>query len=232
MKKHQIKLRDDIDVKLIYDELNKSNEDFKKSFYNENGKAVNATEMWTQAHGDLTKQNSYKKAFSQNSFYHASAISLIQVERPDLSKNSAYIATIPHPDPDDSKRTNLKDCLLPGMFMKDYIDQFPHTQNFLTWFINEFGGEFARAMFYKLPPKRDVRIHKDTGVYFKDKDRFHLVISGKYYYIVNKEDKKEYNEGDLWWFNNKTWHKSYNHGEIDKINLVFDVYKSNWREMI
>ena len=31
--------------------------------------------------------------------------------------------------------------------LKDYIDHFPHTQNFLTWFINAFGGVTAESGF-------------------------------------------------------------------------------------
>jgi hypothetical protein len=212
---NQIKLRDNIDVKSIYNELNSS--------------------LWRQVYGSLTVKNDPKHMW--NGHYYSSTIWLVSVERPDLNKSSGNIPTIPHSDPEDGARTSLKECLLPGMFMVDSIDQFPNTQKFLIWFINEFGGELARVGFYKLTPKRGVLEHIDSGIYYEDKDRFHLVISGKYIYTTNEEHtdkavKERYNEGDLWWFNNKALHGAYNHGNEDKISLVFDVYKSNWRKMV
>ena len=207
---NQIKLRDNIDVKSIYNELNSS--------------------LWRQVYGSLTAKNDPKHMW--NGHYYSSTIWLVSVERPDLNKSSGKIPTIPHSDPEDGARTSLKECLLPGMFMVDSIDQFPNTQKFLIWFINEFGGELARVGFYKLIPKRGVLEHIDSGIYYEDKDRFHLVISGKYIYTTNRDNKEQYNEGDLWWFNNKVLHGSYNNGTIVKISLVFDVYKSNWRKMV
>jgi hypothetical protein len=210
---NQIKLKDNIDVKSIHDELDKSS-------------------LWKQAYSALGVPNG-----PNSPWLNASSISLVSVERPDLKYTSACIPTIPHSDPEDGARTSLKECLLPGMFMVDSIDQFPNTQKFLIWFINEFGGELARVGFYKLIPKRGVLEHIDSGIYYEDKDRFHLVISGKYIYTTNEEHtdkavKERYNEGDLWWFNNKALHGAYNHGNEDKISLVFDVYKSNWRKMV
>ena len=48
------------------------------------------------------------------------------------------------------------------------------------------------------------------------------MLSGQYKYTVHGETEV-FNKGDLWWFNNKAEHGSYNHGDEDKINLVFDV---------
>jgi quercetin dioxygenase-like cupin family protein len=206
--KNQIKLKDNIDVKSIHDELDKLS-------------------LWKQAYGILGVPNG-----PNSPWLNASSISLVSVERPDLKYTSACIPTIPHSDPEAGTRTSLKECLLPGMFMVDSIDQFPNTQKFLIWFINEYQGEIGRVMLYNLPPKLSVGEHSDKGIYFKDKDRFHVVISGKYIYTTNRNNKEQYNEGDLWWFNNKVLHKSYNNGTIVKISLVFDVYKSNWRKMV
>ena len=49
-------------------------------------------------------------------------------------------------------------------------------------------------------------------------------------YLFMKGLKEEYKEGELWWFDNKKLHGSYNHGDKDRIVLIFDVgsYKKIW----
>ena len=89
-----------------------------------------------------------------------------------------------------------------------------------------------------------------NGFYYK-KDRYHVVIDGSYEYTVDHEleDKlyelplnkkfqkwpgefmtlpvtKTFSKGEVWWFNNKRPHTSYNNGDIPKINLVFDIDRS------
>ena len=77
-----------------------------------------------------------------------------------------------------------------------------------------------------------------TLFYYK-KDRFHIVIDGCYEYTVDHEEEdriyelpvkelvspvtKVWSKGEVWWFNNKRPHTSHNHGNIPKINLVFDI---------
>ena len=75
-------------------------------------------------------------------------------------------------------------------------------------------------------------------LFYYKKDRFHIVIDGCYEYTVDCEEEdriyeyplsftlpvtKVWSTGEIWWFNNKRPHKSYNHGNIHKINLVFDI---------
>lgn len=99
---------------------------------------------------------------------------------------------------------------------------YPEMQKFFKWFTDTYGGTVRKANCYTTPPGKGVKSHIDAHNYFKDKDRFHLVLSGKYKYTVHKKTEV-FNKGDLWWFNNKTTHGSYNHGTEDKINVVFDV---------
>ena len=98
----------------------------------------------------------------------------------------------------------------------------PELQKFFKWFTDMYGGTVRKANFYISPAGKGVSIHADTHSYFKDKDRFHLILAGKYEYTVNGETLV-FRKGELWWFNNKAPHGSYNHGNEDKINLVFDV---------
>tara|TARA_R100001377_G_scaffold7761_1_gene4086 strand:+ start:45 stop:464 length:420 start_codon:yes stop_codon:yes gene_type:complete len=127
---------------------------------------------------------------------------------------------------------------------------YPETIDILVWFATTYGGKYARAMYYRTPPDTSVGIHIDAqpdqfsindrhkhDFYYK-KDRFHVVIDGSYDYTVDHEleDKiyelpltmtlpvtKTFSKGDVWWFNNKRPHTSYNNGDIPKINLVFDI---------
>jgi len=99
---------------------------------------------------------------------------------------------------------------------------YPELYKFFKWFTAIYGGTVRKANYYNTPPGSGVKSHVDYHRYFRDKDRFHLVLSGQYKYTVHGETEI-FSKGDLWWFNNKLEHKSYNHGDEDKINLVFDV---------
>ena len=68
-------------------------------------------------------------------------------------------------------------------------------------------------------------------MWHKNKDRFHLVLSGKYSYKVDGE-KNIFEEGDLWWFDNKKMHGSHNIGTKIRLILVIDVCNSHWRSLL
>ena len=110
----------------------------------------------------------------------------------------------------------------------EHIDRFPECDGFLKWFVEEYGGELHRAVLVKLDIGASVGLHRDGGRYYKDKDRFHLVIQGEYLYTVN-EESMIYKQGDLWWFNNKKPHKSTNISNQERVALIFDVKGSTWR---
>ena len=152
-------------------------------------------------------------------------------------------------DPCDFE-TPLDDLCLPNFRPTNAMFMYPEAMKTLVWFATTFGGKYARAMYYRTPPDTSVGIHIDAqpdrfgindrheqGFYYK-KDRFHMVIDGSYDYTVDHEleDKiyelpltmtlpvtKTFSKGDVWWFNNKRPHTSYNNGDIPKINLVFDI---------
>jgi len=83
--------------------------------------------------------------------------------------------------------------------------------------------------------------HRDVYnkvLFYYKKDRFHIVIDGCYEYTVDCEEEDRiyeyplsftspvtevWSKGEVWWFNNKRPHTSHNHGNIPKINLVFDI---------
>ena len=125
------------------------------------------------------------------------------------------------------------------------FNTYPYTEKFLSWFIETYGGIIGKARYIGLPAKGNVPRHSDHGYEGRPKrdanigqdyyeeypDRFHFVICGKYQYTVN-EEMQEYVSGDLWWFPNKLIHSAYNHGDIERISLIFDVKNCNWRDSI
>ena len=113
----------------------------------------------------------------------------------------------------------------------NHIARFPECDGFLKWFVKEYGGELHRAVLVKLDVGVSVGLHRDGGRYYKDKDRFHLVIQGEYLYTVN-EEPVTYKQGDLRWFDNKKPHKSTNASNQDRVALIFDVKGCNWRKQI
>jgi quercetin dioxygenase-like cupin family protein len=111
------------------------------------------------------------------------------------------------------------------------LEKYTMAQNFLSWFKSKYGGRIARVLYVKLPAKKVVFRHYDAGEYYKDKDRFHLVLCGNYNYEVDG-DTDTFRQGDLVWFDNKKPHSSSNSKDMERISLIFDVYGSKWREMV
>jgi hypothetical protein len=161
----------------------------------------------------------------------------------DISYNPCYL------------KTPLDDLCLPDFRPTNAMFMYPEAMKTLVWFATTYGGKYARAIYYRTPPDTSVAIHIDAQpdrygikdrfkyeLYYK-KDRFHVVIDGSYDYTVDYEleDKiykypptmtspvtETFSKGEVWWFNNKRPHTSYNHGNIHKINLVFDIEGTNF----
>ena len=93
---------------------------------------------------------------------------------------------------------------------------------FLDWFEKIYGGKIHRVTIAYLPADGKVYPHIDKGKYYENKDRFHLVLSGYYDYIVDGETQR-FGAGDLFWFDNKKVHSSINATPIPRISLIFDA---------
>ena len=110
----------------------------------------------------------------------------------------------------------------------DTVIQSMHTNGswmviyFLNWFEKTYGGKLYRVSIVHLSAGGKVYPHIDIGDYYKNKNRFHLVLSGYYNYTVDGETQR-LGAGDLFWFNNKKIHSSANATPIPRISLVFDV---------
>ena len=82
--------------------------------------------------------------------------------------------------------------------------------------------ETGRAAFFRLQPGNKVRSHIDRGLYYQDKDRYHLSLAGTYEYTVGDE-KMIVEPGTFFWFYNKIPHSAINVSEVDRVSLVWDV---------
>jgi aspartyl/asparaginyl beta-hydroxylase (cupin superfamily) len=97
----------------------------------------------------------------------------------------------------------------------------------MAW-IEEFsrvmGRSVARALIAKLKPQAQVFRHVDGGSYYIYRDRFHLVLtSATGSPMMCGEESVTMQEGELWWFDNKKPHESFNHSYEDRIHLIFDL---------
>lgn len=113
-----------------------------------------------------------------------------------------------------------------------YASKFPAIKTFMDEFIDVYGGELYRLMVVKLPLNKTVDKHIDTGKYYHTKDRFHLIIRGKYVYNMEGLRPVLFKEGHLWFFENQVVHWSQTIGNIDRYALIFDVKDSKWREFV
>lgn len=93
-----------------------------------------------------------------------------------------------------------------------------------NWLENNFSG-LARITIVKLKPLAIVEPHVDVGSYYEKRDRYHLVIAGKYEYTVGNE-KIIAVPGMLFCFNNQLTHSSKNILNEDRISVIFDVERN------
>lgn len=110
---------------------------------------------------------------------------------------------------------------------------FRYTCNFLRTFAAERGVDLGRARLLRIPSGHQVEPHIDHGDYYLFRDRYHLILksSGGSCFTANDE-RVTMREGELWWFNNKIAHATWNHAASDHIHLVFDVLNADGRRML
>ncbi len=103
--------------------------------------------------------------------------------------------------------------------------QFPVCIEFIKHFALEIGGELSRAKLVNLPPGNRVYLHIDRGEYYKIRNRYHLVLSTgpEGSYLKAGDESVRMKTGELWWFDNKAPHESYNDSDQDRIHLIFDL---------
>lgn len=105
--------------------------------------------------------------------------------------------------------------------------------NFLRNFAAERHVDLGRARIVRIPSGHRMQPHVDRGEYYLFRDRYHLVLksSGGSWLRAGDEDVTM-REGELWWFNNKAPHESWNPGVDEHVHLVFDVLNAGGKRML
>jgi hypothetical protein len=102
--------------------------------------------------------------------------------------------------------------------------QFPVILGWVEQCADRIGGELGRVTIVRLAPQGRVYRHIDHGEYYKQRDRYHLVLQSKEGSILGAgEEWVRMQAGELWWFNNKALHEAYNESDEWRIHLIFDV---------
>ena len=109
---------------------------------------------------------------------------------------------------------------------------FPKALAFMTAFAEEMNCHLARASIVRLKPRSQVFRHIDAGSYYFLRDRFHLVLqSATGSVLMSGGEQVSMQEGELWWFDNKQFHESYNESGEWRIHYIFDLLAADYSDL-
>jgi outer membrane protein assembly factor BamB len=109
---------------------------------------------------------------------------------------------------------------------------FPKALAFMTGFAQEMECQLSRATIVRLKPKSQVFRHLDEGSYYFLRDRFHLVLlSAAGSVLMSGGEQVRMQEGELWWFDNKQYHESYNESDQWRIHYIFDLLSADHSDL-
>lgn len=109
---------------------------------------------------------------------------------------------------------------------------FPKALAFMAEFAEEMGCQLSRATIVRLKPRSQVFRHIDEGSYYFLRDRFHLVLkSSAGSVLMSGGEQVRMQEGELWWFDNKQHHESYNESDEWRIHYIFDLLSNDYSDL-
>jgi outer membrane protein assembly factor BamB/orotate phosphoribosyltransferase len=101
---------------------------------------------------------------------------------------------------------------------------FPNALAFMHAFAEGMNCRLSRATIVRLKPRAQVFRHIDEGSYYFLRDRFHLVLQSPLGSVMMSGGEQiRMREGELWWFDNKQFHESYNESDDWRIHYIFDL---------
>ena len=102
---------------------------------------------------------------------------------------------------------------------------FPEAWKFCTNYTASQNGMLGWVSYIKLFPRKQIYPHRDDGLYYALRDRYHLVVKSVKGSIlrVGSQTVTMY-PGEFWVFNNKLEHEVFNPSDEDRIHLVFDMF--------
>jgi len=102
--------------------------------------------------------------------------------------------------------------------------RFPLTMAFARQIAEECHGKLGRVRLVQLPGGAHVRPHRDRGDYYRQRDRYHLVLRSDGGSRMRSGDEEvTMGPGELWWFDNKAMHEAWNPGSGERVHLIFDL---------
>src|SRR5215469_18682912 len=109
---------------------------------------------------------------------------------------------------------------------------FPLALSFMMEFAQEMNCCLSRATIVRLKPNSQVYRHIDEGSYYFLRDRFHLVLrSSTGSVLMSGGETVRMQEGELWWFDNKQFHESYNESGDWRIHYIFDLLPADYNDL-
>lgn len=143
-------------------------------------------------------------------YYHT--FTQIIVLRTVLKENRTEIP-IPVDGPHESVRTNV------SIF-------FQHTLQFAENFAHEINCGLGRVALIRLEPRKMAYRHSDREIFLKDRTRYHLIIEADKNNILYSGDEMAFiKSGQLFRYDNKATHKSYNDSTSWRTHLVMDLFQ-------
>jgi outer membrane protein assembly factor BamB/orotate phosphoribosyltransferase len=153
---------------------------------------------------DTARQDKIRVQRETNTIFLSSA-----VHRPDLNINENQ----------ESRLTSVSSL-------------FPKALAFMTGFAQEMECHLSRATIVRLKPKSQVFRHIDEGSYYFLRDRFHLVLESSLgSVLMSGGEQIRMQEGELWWFDNKQYHESYNESGEWRIHYIFDLLPADYSDL-
>lgn len=110
--------------------------------------------------------------------------------------------------------------------------RFPIATKFMEDVASRMNGTLSRAVIVRLQPKGNVYLHIDDGAYYLIRHRIHLVIkSPNGSLMMSGGEKCLWQEGELWWFDNRQHHQAINNSDDWRIHFIFDVLPNKYKEL-
>ena len=148
----------------------------------------------------------------------------IRVQR---DTNTIFLRTAVH-RPDLNINENHESCLTSRI--EKFLQEL--SMAFMTEFAQETNCHLSRATIVRLKPKSQVFRHIDEGSYYFLRDRFHLVLqSSTGSVLMSGGEQVRMQEGELWWFDNKQFHESYNESGDWRIHYIFDLLAADYSDL-
>ncbi len=153
---------------------------------------------------DTARQDRIRVQRETNTIFLSSA-----VQRPDLNIN-------------ENQETRLTTV----------SELFPRALAFMVEFAQEMNCRLSRATIVRLKPKSQVFRHIDEGSYYFLRDRFHLVLQSEMGSVMmSGGEEVRMHPGELWWFDNKQFHSSFNESDEWRIHYIFDLLPAEYTDI-